>query len=293
MNKKKTKKARKLKSRIKLYRRTLQTTTALAFILIPWLNSKNFNLVSGNFLSFKLAEFSLADPLAVLQITLKNAWISTDLIIGALIALGIAFCLGAVFCSWICPFGLLSELGQSVSKQLMPKKNKKQNTRNNAFIIKMIIFISGFMAFFLFSTTPILNQLSMPAWYSRIFQFIFIQKYICFAIFVMMFILTAEIVFQNRLWCRYFCPQSVLLILVKQLNPARLTVNFKTDKCFHPKTGKEPCHRACNIGLNPKKLANGNETDCINCGDCIVACSLYGEALNFKFNGRNRGAEKK
>ena len=257
--------------------------TALAFILIPWLNSRHINFVYGNFLSFNLAGFPLADPLAVLQITLKNSYLSPDLLMGALVALGLALALGTAFCSWVCPFGLLSDFGQIFSKKWMSKKGQKLVERNNSFIIKLIIFISGLAGLFLFSTTPVLNQLSMPAWYSRIFQFLFVQKHLSFAILVLLLILAVEIFFKKRLWCRYFCPQSMLLIFVKQLNPRRLKVNFDTQKCFHPKKGREPCIKACNIGLDPKHLSQGLETECTNCGDCIVACSQYGHALNYKF----------
>ena len=98
-----------IKPTIKTYRRAIQIGVAVAFILIPWLNHMRTSIVYGNFLSFHFYKFPLADPLAVLQITLKNNYFSTDLLIGAAIALVIAAILGTVFCSWMCPFGLLSE----------------------------------------------------------------------------------------------------------------------------------------------------------------------------------------
>lgn len=264
-------------------RRTLQIFVALVFILIPWLNSRHISFVYGNFLSFNLAGFPLADPLAVLQITIKNAYLSFDLITGALVALAIAFFLGTVFCSWICPFGLLSDLGQTISRSVMPKVKNTKDMKSNEFKIKIVIFLTGLAGFLTFSTTPVLNQFSMPAWYSRIFQFIFTQNHFSLAIAFILFVLMVEFFSKKMLWCRYVCPQSVLLILFKQLNPGRLKVDFKTDNCFHPKKGQEPCTNACNLGLDPKHLASGLETECTNCGDCIVACSRYGQALNYKF----------
>jgi len=97
---------------LRTYRRVIQISVAVAFVIIPLLNHFRISFVYGNFLAFNLAGVPLADPLAVLQITLKNYYLSADLLIGAAIALGLAAVLGTVFCSWICPFGLLSEWAQ-------------------------------------------------------------------------------------------------------------------------------------------------------------------------------------
>ncbi len=279
-----TKNRKKISSRIKLYRRTLQIFVALVFILIPWLNSQHISFVYGNFLSFNLAGFPLADPLAVLQITIKNAYLSLDLITGALVALIIALFLGTVFCSWICPFGLLSDLCQSISRLLIQKPKSTINLKLSGFKIKLSLFLAGLAGFLIFSTTPVLNQFSLPAWYSRIFQFIFTQKHFSLGIIFIFSVLIVEILYRKRLWCRYVCPQSVLLILVKQLNTKkRLRVNFNPEKCHDPKKGKEPCIKVCTLGLNPKTLPASMETECTNCGDCIVTCKKLGQALKFKF----------
>lgn len=275
-------KNKKKKSRIRLYRRTTQVAVALAFVLVPWLNTKQINLVHGNFLCFNLAGIPLADPLAVLQIMVKNGYLSQDLIIGALIALGIAFCLGTVFCSWICPYGLLSDLGQTVARKWQGKQRGRAVNRSG-FLLKLSVFFLGFAGFLVFSTTPVLNQLSLPAWYSRIFQFIFVQGFLSVAIWVLLLVLAAEVVFRQRFWCRYICPQSVLLILAKQLNPRRLRVGFDPGRCVGAKGDKSPCARSCNLGLDPKRLDHGLETVCTNCGNCITACSGCGKALTYQF----------
>lgn len=268
-------------SKIKLYRRCAQISVALVFILVPWLNSLRISWVHGNFLCFNLAGIPLADPLAVLQIIVKNAYLSPDLIISALVAIGIAIVLGTVFCSWICPYGLLSDFGQILHRKVRGKKKKQPLL--SAFTFKLVIFFFGLITLFTFSTTPILNQLSMPAWYSRIFQFIFIQQFFSLAIMFILIVLSIEIFTGKRYWCQLICPQSVLLILVKQLNPKRMKVGYNPDLCSVSSKKKGPCAAACNLGLNPKVLNTGIETECTNCGDCIVACSRCNGALTYKF----------
>ncbi len=265
---------------IKFWRRVIQAGVAVSFIVIPLLNHIGINYLTGNFLSFRAWKLTLADPLAVLQITLKNRYLSTDLMIGAGIALGLAFFLGTVFCSWICPFGFMSELVQDIAG--ISKKNSQESLRGTGFRIKIILFVLGLSGFFIFSTTPVLNQLSMPAWYSRIFQFYFEQGHISLAIFFILSLLFLEYCFKQRLWCRYICPQAVLLVGAKLINPFRLKVKFDKEKCICAKS-KDPCRQACSLMLDPKILEKSIETACNNCGDCVAACKKRGKALTYEF----------
>jgi polyferredoxin len=104
---------------LKNKRRALQIATALAFVLIPILNRNRYSLVYGNFLSFHMFGIPLADPLAVLQLTVKNYYLTVENVIGTLIALTVAFLLGTVFCSWVCPYGLLSEWTHQLSRTIL------------------------------------------------------------------------------------------------------------------------------------------------------------------------------
>lgn len=271
------------KPTLKTCRRILQVGVATAFILIPLLNHFRISYFTGNFLFFNAAGLPLADPLAVLQITLKNYYLSVDLLIGAGIALGLAMILGTIFCSWICPFGLFSELVHALSKKILPKAYKGLTTKGTGFRIKIFLFSLGLTGFLLFSTTPVLNQLSLPAWYSRIFQFYFEQKHISLAILFLLVILLVEFAARRRLWCRYICPQSFLLIAAKLANPRRLKVGFQEEKCLCKKD-QDPCRQSCSLSLDPKRLDYVLETGCNNCGDCIVVCKKRGKALGFQFS---------
>jgi ferredoxin-type protein NapH len=223
----------------------------------------------------------LADPLAVLQLSIKNLYPPTlDNFIGAFLPLLLAFFLGTVFCSWICPFGLLAELVQKARRKILGKKYQGLPVFKKGFSLKMIIFSLGLLAFFVFSTTPVLNQLSMPAWYTRFFQYYFGQDVISLCFLFIFAVLLIEFFAAKRLWCRYICPQSVLITLAKQLNKKRLRVVFDKEKCIC-KPGYARCEMACTLSLSPKTLLENRELECSNCGDCIVACKKMGQALFF------------
>jgi ferredoxin-type protein NapH len=144
-----------------------------------------------------------------------------------------------------------------------------------------MIFAAGIVFFLVFSTTPVLNQLSLPAWYTRFFQYLFGQGYVSLSILVLLALLCLEFFIRKRLWCRYVCPQSVLPALAKRLNKRRLRVVFDPDRC-RCKGTKDPCAMACTLLLRPKSVGEMTEMECTNCGDCVVVCSKTGKALTFK-----------
>ncbi|MEA3469713.1 MAG: 4Fe-4S binding protein [Thermodesulfobacteriota bacterium] len=269
------------KANLRTYRRAFQIFVALAFIIIPLLNRSRYSMVYGNFLSFHAFGIPFADPLAVLQLTIKNWYFTLDNFIGALLPLLLAFFLGTVFCSWVCPYGLLSELTQKFSRKVLPKSYKGLPFFKNGFPLKLIIFVLGFILFFMFSTTPILNQLSTAAWYTRFFQYYFGQDFISLCWLFLLGLLFIEFLAKKRLWCRYVCPQSILIILTKLINRKRLKVVFAEEKCIC-KPGYERCDMACTLSLQPKTFTNALETECSNCGDCVVACKKMGKALSFE-----------
>ncbi len=269
------------KPTLKTCRRTFQIFIALAFIFIPVLNRSRYSFVYGNFLSFQAFGVPFADPLAVLQLTVKNWYFTLDTFIGALLPLILAFTLGTVFCSWICPYGLLPEWAQKVNRKFVARSPREGMSGRKGFPYKIVIFSLGFSVFFLFSTTPILNQLSTAAWYSRFFQYYFGQDVVSLCGLFLISLLCFECVLGKRFWCRYICPQSVLLVLVKLLNRKRLKVVFAKQDCIC-NSGYERCKMACTLGLNPKTEDNVLETECNNCGDCVVSCQKMGKALSFE-----------
>ncbi len=269
------------KANLKTYRRAFQIFVALAFIIIPLLNRSRYSMVYGNFLSFHAFGVPFADPLAVLQLTIKNWYFTLDNFIGTLLPLILAFTLGTVFCSWICPYGLFSEFTQKLNRKLFPKKKKELTTSKNGFSFKVAVFVLGFIGFFMFSTTPVLNQLSTAAWYARFFQYYFGQDIISLCYLFLFGLLFIELMAGKRLWCRYVCPQAVLIVLTKIMSPKRMKVVFVEEKCIC-KPGYERCDMACTLALKPKTLTNGLETECSNCGDCVVACKKMGKALSFE-----------
>ena len=197
--------------------------------------------------------------------------------------LAIAFFLGTVFCSWLCPFGLLSELVNSLSRRVWSAKFKI--FKINGFKLKIVTFFISFLIFYFFFKLPILNKVSMPFQYSNIFQYLFIQKYLIAAIWFIGVVLLVEFFFRARLWCRWICPQSILITIAKMFNPFGLKVIFEKNKCVATKA-PYACQKSCSLELDPRQLKGLNSAQCTNCGDCVDACKKMTGALKFRFRSK-------
>lgn len=94
-------------------RRPAQILVLCVLCALPWLNAHGWNAVSGDFFALNLAGVPFADPLSALQLLVAGMLPGPRLWMGALLTLTPALLLGRVFCSWACPYGLLSELAHT------------------------------------------------------------------------------------------------------------------------------------------------------------------------------------
>lgn len=286
---------------IRFPRRLIQLGCALTFVAIPFLNRAEFNALSGNLLSFNFAGLTLADPLAALQVMLSSYSIDPA-VTGFLIALGIAFLLGPVFCSWLCPYGFLSELlhrsapdktaeeqgalqtRQSPFREGAVRGKKGGGLPESPFMLRLCIVFFGLVLTSSIVPFPLLNQLSMPGWYTRALQHLALDTGMLWGGLV--FLLAAlllEFIVRKRIWCRYLCPQSVLISLAGLLFPKRLQVGFKARSCNCPANDRA-CGKACSLALDPRRPGDlAQRAQCTNCGDCVDACRSRGKALSMRF----------
>lgn len=259
------------------WRRLTQVGVALLMALIPFANLGGIHWLSGNFLAFDFAGLPLGDPLATLQ-TLASAH---DLVwraaLGAGIALVMSLILGAVFCSYACPYGLFSELAHSLTRKSGRVPDKKR-PRRQAFALKASLTGVGLLVVAVFGLPPLLNQLSLPALYSRLWQHAALGGFLL-PVLALPLLLLVEWLLGERIWCRMICPQSVLLAAMRRLNPWSLRIAFAGKRCS---CGKDEslCVAACSLGLDPRRSGE-LALQCTNCGDCSSACKNRGQALTF------------
>ncbi len=289
------------------FRRLVQVAVLALFVALPWLNRAGFTEVRGSLFAFDLFGVPFADPLGAVQVALAGIIPGWRLVAGGLLALGLALCLGRVFCSWLCPFGLLSELVYTLRRKgFRPQKPRPfGGFRSRAAVVVVGLALVPVLGI------PLLNQLSLPGGLSlgllgaalplsaKTVPTLPEQLVFLLLPFVpVLLVLVVEAVTGRRLWCRWLCPQSVLLALMARLPLApRLQRTLTRCTCksgkadtsgkagtpdtygkagtpdMFGKAGTPACRVACPLGLDPRNPRSSSPLECTNCGACVLACS--------------------
>jgi ferredoxin-type protein NapH len=270
---------------LKFVRRSVQVAVLAVVAVAPLLGARGVHLFSGNFFFFDLAGLPLADPLAALQAASSAGGVGGRVLAGAALVLGLAALLGPVFCSWACPYGLLCDVTDALRAKAV---TVRQGRLPAGYASKLAVFAAGLLAVAACGLPPLLNHVSLPGWYARIFQqpgFDF--PALPFAVFALALVLDG--VAKERFWCRRVCPQSVLPALAGRLLPFGLRIAHAPGRCACGPAS--PCRQACGLDLNPRR-PGGPGLSCTHCGDCVSACASRGGALSFDFGPRRVAGER-
>lgn len=261
-------------------RRAAQLLVVAGLCALPWVNAASWRGVSGSFFALDLLGIPFADPVGAAQVAAMGFLPAGRLMAGALLSLGFALLLGRVFCSWVCPYGLLSELVHT----LRWRRSGARLVVRQAFWGKILLLVLGLVAA-LGVGFPVLGIVSLPGELSLL-PVLAWQGDEVWALLgaaaVPLVALLLEFATGKRLWCRFVCPQSVLLGAAAKCLPKGahgLRINWQADKCTCK--GKAPCQQACSLDLNPRCKGGPERHNCTHCGDCVSTCAAYGKALGW------------
>lgn len=275
-----------------LLRRLAQLGVFAGFCALPWLTAKGFG-AGGSLFALDLWGLPFADPAAALQTAICGGPELNALLVGALLALLLALLLGRVFCSWICPYGLLSELERSL-RSLLRRRETAAASRQAlrwSFLGKAVLLALCILCMALWGF-PLLGLISLPGELSLL-PLLHWQGATLWALFgaalVPILALAAELWTGKRLWCRFVCPQSVMLGAAAHLLPQKapgLRIAWQPNSCSCKK--ESPCAAACPLALNPRHIKGPSRRDCTLCGDCLKACAKHGGALGLRFRANTK-----
>ncbi len=284
----------------------IQASILLIVLLLPIIHFYGFVGIRGNFYAWHFLGVPFADPLNAVQLLLQGIvygfWPAFTVLLGALFSLMVAFMFGRVFCSWLCPYGFLSEVVWKLHTMQAKAKNKLSSWTWRMILVGLALLLGVTLGI------PILNQFSAPGLISLAPQefwqvllpelglmhsgvsdmvvpphvdkiaspLIALMQLMAFILCPVLFVLILEFIFQKRIWCAYICPQSLLLMLAARIgrkSPVPVwQIHWQAEHCTCK--GETPCAKACSLGINPRSLHKKNEFDaCINCGDCVKNCA--------------------
>lgn len=268
------------------YRKLFQISVLLFFVAVPFLLLVNSRCIIGNLYSIRIFGLDIADPTMVLQTILLSKEFYLPLIVMALIPLILAAIFGRVFCSWMCPYNSLLELGESktlikILRKIGLRKRQKANNKNPKaayyYIATIFFFIIAVIIGF-----PLIGFLSFPGIISSQMAAVILGTGIGLEIILFIFVFMIEFLTGKRFWCKYMCPVGVVLSLTR--NKKTLRVVHDPDKCVRNESSG-PCSLSCPLNLEPKEISA--YPYCFNCGRCVKACEQTGnKALSLNFGNK-------
>ncbi len=246
--------------------RYLSLSAAFLLILItPLLNLYfHFTFIQGWYQSLGIGRLWIVSPLEGLESLLISKYLYLPSLIGMLIPILVAFYLGRVFCSWVCPISFLHETVDKIRAWLF---RYHPITWRDRLVLSLRLLWVALIGEFLLSMIlgfPIFVFVSPPGLVGRelmlaiIFHSFALEGFIVLAILLLHFV-------TRRFYCRYLCPLGGLLAFLGQKR--RLKVRLKSRKC----SACGICEKVCPLGL-PVNRGGSYSPYCWNCGECVDYC---------------------
>jgi polyferredoxin len=227
--------------------------------------------------SFPVSLFLEADPLVALA-----TWLSTRVLFSglalALIVVGMTLVFGRIFCSWICPLGILNHLMSALPSVLKKRQRMLANEWRPVYQTKYYVLIALLvLAAFGVLQIGILDPIALTVRSFAVTVFPGLQKaglplyasqpyYLGgWLIGILFLVILAANRFVMRLWCRMLCPLGALLGALARFSLFR--IHRRADRCDDCHKCSEVCHGACNPHSSIRV------SDCVMCLNCLSSCT--------------------
>ncbi len=244
--------------KIRRIRLIILTGAFLVIAINPFTNKfLHINFIQGWYQSIAIGKLWFVSPLEGLEAILIAKRLYLPLLIAMLPPVLLAFLLGRVFCSWICPISFFSEILEKVA-----------GYRDRLRLPRMILWFSliGELLISLILGAPIFVFMSPPGLVGReIMMAVFFGYLAVEGIFVVA-VLGSHLI-SRRLFCRYLCPLGALLALIGGKRRLRVAMTSPED-CINCGI----CNRHCPLGLDITGKKESLSIYCWNCGECVSRC---------------------
>jgi ferredoxin-type protein NapH len=219
-------------------------------------------LLNGNLSSSELFGFiPLADPFAVLQILLTGYLPLPEVMLGAAIIVVVFTLLGGrVFCSWVCPVNMVTDLAAWLRRRtgITDLFRLSRHIRYTVLILALILSVlTGVAAFEWISPISMLHR--------ELIYGIGLGWTAVLGVFLLdLFIL-------RNGWCGHLCPLGAFYALLGKL--ALIRIRFDTPTCTHCGECAKICPEPQVLNLKEAAAAGMIASgECTNCGRCIGVC---------------------
>ena len=241
-------------------RRGVQAAVALGFLALPfWARP----WLAGTMVALRLGPVDLVEPASAASAALAGHALPLALALGALPVLALAIALGPLYCSWACPWGLLSE-GIDRLRGRGPEPAPRERARLRRARIAALAALLGGSALVgaplaaIVAPPRLVTALPLEAWCARVVPWVTLARVAALR--------ALELLGPRRLVCRALCPAGAAAALLRR----RFTwgPRFSPDACRC--TDRAPCVRACAWRLDPRSTSVVE--GCTSCMACVERC---------------------
>ena len=238
--------------------------------------------LEGTLSGSRFLGFHLIDVYTNMQLALATYHIPINMVIGT-VTIVVFYMLvgGRSYCSWVCPYGLLSEIGEKWHNMLVTKKIIKERKFDHRvrYIFWAIFLVTAFTSGYLvFETINVVGIMSRAIAYGWSLGLVWVLVVLAFEVF-----------YSRRAWCTYICPIGTTYGMIGKVSALRIEWNDNCDHCM-------VCHDVCFenqvLEITKAKYDKQREekgitkeyitgADCTLCGRCIDVC--HEDALSFDF----------
>ncbi|RJQ20264.1 MAG: 4Fe-4S binding protein [Nitrospiraceae bacterium] len=283
---------------LKVYRRTTQITFILLILLAPAFDILRIDsgtkslIVMGNEWSIGLAEGVYLDP------SLENAsHVAWRFLLKAILPwLGVlaVFPLlgvftGRFFCGWLCPEGALFELFDFFTMKIFGRRSLFTKKPNDPGLPAGKRFPYIILALFCMILIPLFFGVMLTGYFvnpktvwSQVISRDFTFGVKAGTTGVAIYIFISSMIVRHTL-CKFVCSAGLMQMLFGWASPVSLRI--KTDPAkLAACTDCKGCEKACFMNVRPRLLKK--DINCVNCGECISACTkeLGAEKCIFSFS---------
>lgn len=185
-----------------------------------------------------------------------------------LIILSTAILLKRGFCSWVCPFGLLTEYLNRLHHFIFRKNIRIPRWLD--YPLRSLKYL--LLAFFLWEIVIKMNAFALDYFIYSPYNMVadikmlyFFKNISAFALWILAALVIFSILIRN-FWCRYLCPYGALLGALSLLSIFKVHRNNQT--C----TNCRQCTRACPADIRLHKTTTVMSDECHACLKCVSVC---------------------
>lgn len=242
----------------------------------------DLQMLEGTLSGSRFLGFHMIDPYMTIEMFLATHHIPINIIIGTTTIIIVYLLVGGrSYCAWVCPYGILSEVGEKLHNTLVTKKiikERKFDHRVRYIFWAIFLILSTTSGYLVFETINVVGILSRMIVYGWSLAFLWVVVVFLFEVF-----------YSRRAWCTYICPIGTTYGFIGKVSALRIEWNDNCDHCM-------VCHDVCFenqvLEITKAKYDKQREeegitreyitgADCTLCGRCIDVC--HEDALNFDF----------